>query len=275
MAKRYNRGADTVKHGANLGRISPAPDRRLQWPPMRGSWRGYWTRWRPTTRESRSRTSRRISEIEEWSASPPTRVLSARRPRVIEAIRREAPRAHLYPDGGSTEAAGRARRALGGAARLAAGGQWGGRVARAHRPGRLRSGRRGHHPSSGLRAVRDGGDPLRRHRRVEPARRLRDGPRGHRAAGDAADEGRHRLHAAQPRLDPRASIEARAIDRRARQRSAPRDPGRGVPRLLADDPETADGVDLVRRHHHRDLASECLEDRSARRPSRRVCDRTY
>ena len=63
-------------------------------------------------------------------------------PRAIEALRREAPRAHLYPDGGSTAAAGHARRAARCARELAPGGQWGGRIARADRPRRLRPGRR-------------------------------------------------------------------------------------------------------------------------------------
>ena len=44
-------------------------------------------------------------------------------------------------------------------------------------------------------------------------------------------------------------------------------------RDFCDDPETADGVDLVRARSHRDLAPDLLEDRRARRPSHRLRDR--
>src|SRR5262249_2916635 len=89
--------------------------RRVQWPPMRKLWRpvvekvSAYDAGKSLEQEIRAGTIVRLSANE--SPLGPS-------PKVIEAIRREAARAHLYPDGGSTEL----REALG--RRLGVGADW-------------------------------------------------------------------------------------------------------------------------------------------------------
>ncbi len=74
-----------------------------------------WTTWRPTTRAPRSKTELRAGTLLRLSANESPLGPS---PRVVEAVRQEAGRIHLYPDAGSTEL----RRAL--SSRLGVGPEW-------------------------------------------------------------------------------------------------------------------------------------------------------
>ncbi len=196
----------------------------------------------------------RASRSSGRSAPAPSSRLSANEsplgpsPKVVDAIRREAARAHLYPDGGSTEL----REALG--RRLGVGADWlvvgngADEVLGVAGARRLRGGRRCRDSAARLRALRDGGDPRRRQRGGEPSRRLRDGSGRHAPPRDAAHQGRDHLHAAQPRVDHRPAARDSIASSTAWAASRPSASWTRPTATSATIPTRSDGVELVRRY---------------------------
>src|SRR5215510_968472 len=110
MTKPYMASAQDVKRGADLDGGMDYPPHEDRMPPMKRIWREALSAVTPYE------AGKSLEAIEKELGLPSVRRLSANEnplgpsPRVIEALRAEAARAHLYPDGGSTalrEAVGR------------------------------------------------------------------------------------------------------------------------------------------------------------------------
>jgi histidinol-phosphate aminotransferase len=103
LSKQFRRHGETVAWSGKKVKLGANLYRSLQWRPMRRLWRDVLDRVDPydagkslevVARELGLDTVLRLSSNENPIGPSP---------RVVEAIRREAPRAHLYPDGGGTE----------------------------------------------------------------------------------------------------------------------------------------------------------------------------
>ena len=103
LSKQFRRHGETVAWSGKKVKLGANLYRSLQWRPMRRLWRDVLDRVDPydagkslevVARELGLDTILRLSSNENPLGPSP---------RVVEAIRREAPRAHLYPDGGGTE----------------------------------------------------------------------------------------------------------------------------------------------------------------------------
>src|SRR5215207_9700358 len=98
MAKRYNR-EPILSNTALTWREPPrARTRLLQWPPMRRLWRAVLDEVAPYDAGKPLEAIARDLGIEDLIRLSVNESPLGPSPRAIEALRREAPRAHLYPD---------------------------------------------------------------------------------------------------------------------------------------------------------------------------------
>ena len=190
-------------------------------------------------------------------------------PRVVEAIRREAERVHLYPDGGSLALREALGRRLGVSPAQIVVGNGADELIALVALAAFDPGDEIVVPTPSFEPYATAVTMAGAQRPRESDGRLRDGPGRRAPPGDAAHEGRHPVLAAQSGHDDHPPGAAAPAAGGARRRSSARGPRRGVSRLLRR-PRVPGRRAAARPLPAADRAAHVLEDRRAGRPAGRL-----